>query len=55
MLNKSKFEKVLERVINKNNNRCSVCKNRFLGLATHLAGWIQIARCRTSASAAEAI
>lgn len=31
MLNKSKFEKVLERVINKNNNRCSVCKKPFSG------------------------
>ncbi|EQB98044.1 hypothetical protein [Photorhabdus temperata] len=31
MLNKNKFEKVLERVINKNSNRCSMCKRPFSG------------------------
>lgn len=29
MLNKTKFEKVLKRIIDKNSNRCSMCKRVF--------------------------
>lgn len=31
MLNKNQFEKVLGRIINKNSNRCSMCKRNFSG------------------------
>lgn len=31
MLSKKTFEKVLERVINKNSDRCSMCKRPFRG------------------------
>ncbi len=47
MLNKNKFEKVLKRILDKNFERCSICRKPFLDRAILLLVWIRTIKFRT--------